>query len=487
MNQDFNNDVISKSQYVLKNNNKIEEQLLKAAKKLQNKDSNPEIFGDNLLKFFYKQNRVRPEILLDGNSQLANKIFNSPEQHSAFCEVLEDYQRQEQVMIQACLDVNSDKIEGANLNRLGMALDPDFRDKMIWSGNKNGEYIKLKEAQPERFYSDFALTAITLEDFNRKNEIELLHDLFGKETASKEEQDFMNCFVVGEDIDEKPLVDIPEIDQEIENIEQKVKQHKEISQEEESILQKEQKEIQVQMKKNADLQNEFTSDFLKGYTTDKKQKLYYDDQGALAMKFERSFLSKEINRAIAPAGASSDKIAGMLTAVRVKHIQSIPDQDLPAFKEALESIQEKGLFDLDEITLAKGLNPEVKRILEEVKSNKWKIGDELEPEQPENERPEGEKPEELKQPENEHPEGEKPEEPKQPENQAPQEPKERKPEGDNTENGKPEEPKQPEGNKAESIEDQEAKLLNDLESDAKNQNDDSNKNKRNQSRKNKLK
>ena len=369
MNKQFNSDVISKSQYILSQNSKIEQNLTNSVKKFKNDE--PMAFGNKLLNFIYKQNKIRPEILLDANSELANKIFNSPEQHQAFCDVVTDYQRQEQVSIKACLEADRDTIEGVNLNRLGMALDPTFRNMRIYNGKR---YIELETEEPEQFVSEFALTAITLKEYDAKKQIETLNDIFGEDTEMKEDNElnFVEGFVVGE---EEPLMDLPKQSAEQEEIDQKIKHGRELTEQEEQLIEQEQKNTEKLMVLNKQKQEEHVAEFLKGYTTDKKEQSYFNEDGALRFKFKRSKVSKAVTQAIAGPGSSSEELVGMLTAVKVKKIHSIPDQDLPAFKEALEKIKEDGLFDLDEIKLARGLNPQVKEILEQVKRNSLKIGD----------------------------------------------------------------------------------------------------------------
>ncbi|XNJ88774.1 hypothetical protein AB6C47_018210 [Vibrio cyclitrophicus] len=366
MNKQFNSDVISKSQYILSQNPKIEQNLTKSVKKFKNDE--PMEFGNKLLNFFYKQNKIRPEILLDANSELSNKIFNSPEQHQAFCDVVTDYQRQEQVSIKACLEANRDTIEGVNLNRLGMALDPSFRNMRIYNGKR---YIELETEEPEQFVSEFALTAITLKDYDAQKQIEVINQMAEQNKADQEVK-FVEGFVVGE---EEPLMDLPEQSAEQEEIDQKIKHGRELSEQEEQLIEQEQKNTEKLMVLNKQKQEEHVTEFLKGYTTDKKEQSYFNEDGALRFKFKRSMVSKAVTQAIAGPGSSSEELVGMLTAVKVKKIHSIPDQDLPAFKEALEKIKEEGLFDLDEIKLGRGLNPQVKEILEQVKGNSLKIGD----------------------------------------------------------------------------------------------------------------
>lgn len=372
----FTEEMIKKSKKALTSENDFKTDLTSYFEKPEIANLSPDERAKHIMFVFQDSDFIRPEILLENDNELQKIAFRDEADLNAFKPVLSQYQDDEQILL--LNRKNGVKISENLLDekQLMPFKNPSFSSDLGTDENTNAinqsnkflnkaydNHQKIGDATQYELYSnaDAFLKSIELDDeesvatpeyealeYNKGLDFIPLNEAQGFAVGQSKMFDFR-----------QDLSDLSKYDPK--NIDELVKDGSE-----NIMARKERQEKDFQK-------------ILSGYDVinDKKND-HYSIEGKRVFNVEKGLTGKP-QRVYGGMSPSKDTIVAMFGAAPTKDVLQFPysDENLAEWKAALLEIQEKDLFNLEEIKIAKGVDPAFQKALDEVMGNQFTLGNGL--------------------------------------------------------------------------------------------------------------
>lgn len=341
MDFNFNKEMARKSMSITEKNKNIEEAILNKVN--EGEYDSPEDKAKAIMKAFYEEDKIRPEILLV-SSEFASKLLTDISEIDSFEEMLRKYQ----ILEQKALSPDNDSFEGLYPDNFAMKMSPDEIENFV---------EEEQELNNEQSNDDIS---------------------FGTE-SEEPTPELIEPGLIGV----TPIKDDVSLDTRENYINQRIKAQESGLEEQEPELEEHELEgltraqyLEKKLKEylaNYEIEDSNISSFA-SKALGKQESFYYRDGKTKMHVFQKDNAESPYHINLGREPDKEDLVAGLLL-VQPKNIANFPlrikggrKDMLAVLEESLREIKEQDLFDLNELTVSKGVDKKVLKLIEKIKN-----------------------------------------------------------------------------------------------------------------------
>ena len=341
MDFNFNKEMARKSMSITEKNKNIEEAILNKVNK--GEYDSPEDKAKAIMKAFYEEDKIRPEILLVA-SEFSSKLLTDISEIDSFEEMLRKYQ----ILEQKALNPENDTFEGLYPDNFAMKMSPDEIENFV---------EEEKELNNDQSNDDISFGTDSVEPTPELIEPGLIGVTpISNDVSLDTRENYINKRIKAQEsgLEEQD----PELEEhELEGLTRA------------QYLEKKLKEYLASYEIEDSNMRSFASKAL-----GKQESFYYRDGKTKMHVFQKDNAESPYHINLGREPDKKDLVAGLLL-VQPKNISNFPlrikggrKDMLAVLEESLREIKEQDLFDLNELTVSKGVDKKVLKLIEKIKN-----------------------------------------------------------------------------------------------------------------------